>query len=78
MKKRITASELGVYVTCKRAWWYQNLGLSRSNSQKLEAGQEYHRRTGIELVLLNGGRIFLIALLVFAVGMILYSLLSQG
>jgi CRISPR/Cas system-associated exonuclease Cas4 (RecB family) len=38
----IRASEIGTYVYCKRAWWYQKQGHSPENQQELAAGTKIH------------------------------------
>lgn len=47
MKKRtIRASELGTYLYCKRAWWYQNSGVESENQQEMAGGFAYHQKHG--------------------------------
>lgn len=38
----IRASELGTYLYCKRAWWYQKQGCSPDNQNELAAGTKIH------------------------------------
>jgi hypothetical protein len=44
--KPIRASEIGSYLFCARAWWYQRSGVESSNQADLLAGTELHRRHG--------------------------------
>ncbi len=44
--KTIRASELGTYLYCQRAWWYQKLGYESQSRAELLAGQEQHVRHG--------------------------------
>ena len=41
-KKIISASEIGQYVYCNRAWWYGRLGHANSNTRALERGTRAH------------------------------------
>lgn len=42
--KTIRASEIGAYLYCKRAWWYQRQGIETENLAELSGGTELHRR----------------------------------
>lgn len=44
--KRINASEIGSYLYCRRAWWYQQQGLPPDNMQDLAAGIQAHTTHG--------------------------------
>jgi len=44
--KPIRASEIGTFLFCARAWWYQGRGTPSSNQAGLAAGTELHRRHG--------------------------------
>lgn len=49
----IRASEIGSFVYCKRAWWYQRRGFASSNVEELTAGSELHYEHG-RSVLISG------------------------
>jgi len=45
-KRTIRASEIGTYLFCKRAWWFQLLGKQSENHKEMAGGSAYHRRHG--------------------------------
>ena len=42
----IRASEVGAYLFCQRAWWYQRSGRTSGPSAAQESGLAWHRRHG--------------------------------
>jgi hypothetical protein len=42
--KIIRASELGTYLFCQRAWWYQINGYESENITELAGGVELHKK----------------------------------
>jgi hypothetical protein len=44
--RTIRASEIGSFLFCRRAWWYQKQGLPSSNRLLMEAGDEFHLAHG--------------------------------
>ena len=44
--RTIRASELGIFLYCARAWWYQQRGMNPQNEGEIDAGNLYHRQHG--------------------------------
>ena len=42
----LRASELGSYLYCARAWWYQRQGITSSNQAGMDSGTFSHRQHG--------------------------------
>ena len=41
-KRTIRASEIGSFLYCQRAWWYQRNKAPTINTRELAAGQQFH------------------------------------
>jgi len=44
--RTLRASEIGAYLFCQRAWWYQKSGQPSQNLAEMAAGSELHFRHG--------------------------------
>ncbi len=63
--RTLRASELGSFLYCERAWWYQRQGMPSINQAELKAGDTFHRShsRGVKLaVLFKGIALFLFLL----------------
>ncbi len=69
--KTIRASEIGAYLYCARAWWYQKQGVESSHQAEMNAGTELHRQHGRTVIAAGLTQtlalIFLLAALLLAV-----------
>ena len=41
-KRTVRASEIGSFMYCQRAWWYQRQGIQPMNQEALDTGSEFH------------------------------------
>ena len=48
--KPIRASDIGIYLYCRRAWWYRVNGHASINQTEMALGTELHRRHGRQVL----------------------------
>lgn len=75
--KTIRASEIGSYLYCRRAWWYQKLGYQSRNQVELNLGQEIHARHGRNLYLAGIVKFLALALLLLSGVLFIAYLVTQ-
>lgn len=74
--RTIRASEIGSYMYCKKAWWYQQRGEPSENQIELDSGTYIHMRHGKAVLTAGLLRIaaylfFLLALLVVIISLLM-------
>jgi hypothetical protein len=75
--RTIRASEIGAYIYCQRAWWYQQKGEPSANKAELAAGAEIHEKHGKAVVVTGCLRVLAIGVLLAALALAVYSLTIQ-
>jgi len=68
----LKASEIGSFVYCQRAWWYQRQGVKTQNVAELASGRRLHDRHGWQV--LSAGLLQRVALVLLIVGVLLFGL----
>jgi len=68
--KIVRASEIGTYLYCKRAWWYQLQGYETENQAELAGGSEVHEKHGRAVMTIGCIQVLAYGLLLLAVVML--------
>ena len=63
----IRSSDIGTYLYCNRAWWYQREGVESANVTELAAGTELHMKHGRQVLASSITRTIGIILLMVAI-----------
>jgi hypothetical protein len=61
--RTIRASEIGTFLYCQRAWWYQRQGVQNENQAELAGGTELHERHGQSVMIAGCLRVLAYTLL---------------
>jgi len=64
--RTIRASEIGTFLYCQRAWWYQKQGVPSENQDLMIGGTELHYRHGRSALATSCLRFIAYALLLVA------------
>lgn len=67
--RKISASEIGTFLFCERAWWYQHQGIETHNLEELASGSELHHRHSQAVVV--SGLVKIVAYIVLLSGITL-------
>jgi hypothetical protein len=73
----IRASEVGAFLYCHRAWWYQRQGVESSNQADLAGGNTFHYRHGRQVMAANMLRLAAGLVLALALIILVVSLTTQ-
>lgn len=76
--RTIRASEIGTYLYCQRAWWYQQQGMPSENQAEFASGTQLHYRHGRAVLLANLLRLMGYAFLLAAVLLLVIALLQAA
>jgi CRISPR/Cas system-associated exonuclease Cas4 (RecB family) len=76
--RTIRVSEIGSYLYCSRAWWYQRQGIQSDNQTDLASGSRIHRRHGQSVMVSGCLRILAYLLLLSALILLTVHFVSQA
>lgn len=70
--RTLRASEIGLFLYCRRAWYYSREGYESQNQPEMTSGSDYHRQHGRQVFMagvyrLAGWGALLLALILAAV-----------
>jgi hypothetical protein len=68
----LKASEIGSFVYCRRAWWYQRQGVATQNVTELANGRRLHDRHGWQVQ--SAGLLQRVAAALLALAVLLFGL----
>lgn len=53
-RRTVRASEIGAFLFCRRAWWYQRQEVQPGNTDELAAGDDFHQEHSSQARLADG------------------------
>ncbi len=68
--RTLRASEIGAYLYCQRAWWYQKQGTPSENQAELTGGTELHYHHGRAVLATGCLRVLAYGLLLLALALL--------
>lgn len=75
--RTLSASELGNFLYCQRAWWYKRKGEASQNVSELAGGTQLHQAHGRKVFISGILKLFGWCLLFCGLVFLIYSLVSQ-
>lgn len=75
VKRTVRASEIGTFIFCQRAWWYQREGVETVNLAELSAGSQFHQQQASiarSALAINFFAIILMAVILLWLGWLLF------
>lgn len=76
--RTIRVSEIGSFLYCSRAWWYQQQGIQSQNQADLAYGNLIHRRHGRSIMLSGCLRLLAYLLILSALVLLTAHFVSQA
>ncbi len=73
----IRSSEIGTFLFCQRAWWYQQRGEPSENQAELASGTQLHEQHSQAVVAAGCLRSLAIGLILAALALLAYALTTQ-
>lgn len=75
--RTIRASEIGTYLFCHRAWWYQRKEVPSENVREMLGGTEIHRQHGRTVILAGCLRVAAMGMLLVAMVLLVIHFVGQ-
>jgi hypothetical protein len=76
--RTIRASEIGSFIFCNRAWWYQRQDVESENAAELTAGTEIHQQHGRQVVTAGCMRTLAMGLLLASLVAVVLHFMTQA